>query len=249
MDKNYIAKLAKRAKQRARLLVSRPDFQEEILELRKRHRIPLGGFTDDETNQKWHNDFYESDDVWFKTEYPKHTDKLLKLKNEGNLREYEKLNREINNSAPVNSFRIAIKNMLKKYKVPLRWEECVRRYLLFNDLDNMWLPAGISIHGERDKDTNLERLFIEIEDDTILEDIKQQWQEIKYQQKQLHSHTKDKFQPIKQYDRDKMADDLKRKGYKLADIAKKLSKEFHKDYSWYDVSKFIERYRQKLGIN
>jgi uncharacterized protein YabN with tetrapyrrole methylase and pyrophosphatase domain len=113
----------------------------------------------------------------------------------------------------------------------------------------MLLPVGVSIHGERDKDTDLERLYVEIEDDTILEDVKQQWQDIKYQQKQLHSHTKDKFQPIKRYDRDKMADDLKRKGYKLADIAKELSEKLSEDYDWYDVSKFIERHRKKLGIN
>jgi hypothetical protein len=249
MKDEYFKKLALRAKQRTKLLIARPDFQEDVLAIRARFKMPSSGLTDDEINQKWHHEFYQSDDNYFETVWLKRRGEITQLKKERKLKEAEELQKQLNNEAPINAFRIAIKSLLKTYKLPLRWEESVRRYVLFNKIENMWLPVGLSIHSEHDEDTDLKKIYIEIEDDTILEDIKQQWQSVKHHQKQLHSRTKDKFQPIREFERDQLAYDLNRKGKNLKEVAKALTKEFKKQYDWYEVSKFIERHRQKIGIN
>lgn len=249
MKREYFNKLVLRAKQRAKLLIARPDFQEDVRAIRIKFKIPPIGFADDEVNQKWHHEFYQSDDEYIEKVWLRRRKEITQLEKENKYTEAEKLRNQLINGSPINSFRITIKEFLKTYKLPLRWKESLRRYVLFNNLDKMLLPIGISLKTESDKDTDLSSLYIEIEDDTTLEDIKQGWQEVKYQQKKLHSRVREKFQPIRRMDRDMKAYELDRQGLKLKDIAEVLSKEFNDNYEWYDVSKFIERHRIKLGIN
>lgn len=245
----YLKKLFQRGRQRARLLIARPDFQTEIILLRKKWSIPKNGFKNKELNQKWHHEFYQSDDDFYEKVWLKRRGEIIKLEEEGKFSEAEDLKKELNNISPINAFRIAIKNLLKKYKLPLRWEESIRRYILFNNIDNMRLPGGITIHEEYDKDTELKKLSIEIEDDTTLEDIKQSWSSIKYHQKRLHSHKKDKFQPIKKFERDKEAYNLKQSGNSYNEIANTLSKKYNKVISYDDVASYIKRHKQRTGIN
>lgn len=249
MKNEYLKKLSIRAKQRAKLLLARPDFQEEIVEIRKKWNIPVNGLKDDEVNQKWHDWYYQSDEEYFNNVMGKRRNEVVKLKKDGKYFEAEKIERELNNAAPINALRIAIKNLLKKYKIPLSWEHAVYRYLLFNDIDNMMQPIGISIHKEIDNEIDLERMYIEIEDSTTLEDIKQEWKTIKYHQSKLNAHVKKKFQPIKEFERDKRAYELHREGKSLKEVVNILSDETGEVYEWYDISKFIERHRKKIGIN
>ena len=131
----------------------------------------------------------------------------------------------------------------------MRWEESVRRYLLFNDIDHMWLPGGITIRGERDKDTDMETLWIGIEDDTRIKDVEEAWSSIEFQQKQLHSYTRKKFQPIKNFDRDQEAYRLRKLGRSYSEIADTLSEKYDKVYSYDDVATFLKRHKQRTGIN
>lgn len=242
-------KFVKRVRQRAKLLVARPDFQEDVHLLRDKWNIPGKGFKNDNESEQWHNEFYQSDDDYFENVWLKQKSKVIMFEKDGNHIEAESLKKKLNNDSPINAFRIDIKNLIKEYKLPLRWENSIRRYLFFNDKDKMWLPVGLSVKEERDKDTGLPRLYVEIEDNTTQEMIKKYWSIIKHRRNKLNSYTKKKYQPIKMYERDKMAYDLKREGKKLKEIAKLLSKEYKKVYEWNDVSKFIERHREKLGMN
>jgi len=117
--------------------MARPDFQEDVLVIRARFKMPSSGFTDDDANQKWHHEFYQSDDNYFETVWLKRRREIIQLKKERKLKEAEELQKQLNNEAPINAFRIAIKGLLKTYKLPLRWEESVRRYILFNKIENM----------------------------------------------------------------------------------------------------------------
>ncbi len=231
------------------ILIARPDFQGDVKALREKFNIPMDGFKDEKTNQKWHHEFYKSSDDYFDNIWANRRDEIIKLKEKRKFLEAERLQKEINDTAPINTYRIAIKNLLKKYKVSLRWEESIRRYLLFNNIDSMWLPGGITIHEEYDRDIQLKKLSIEIEGDTRLEDIKRSWPIIKFHQKRLESHTKEKFQPIKNFERDQEAYNLKQSGSSYNEIANTLSKKYNKVISYDDVASYIKRHKQKTGIN
>jgi hypothetical protein len=112
----------------------------------------------------------------------------------------------------------------------------------------MNLSCGITVHGKYDSDIDYSTLFIEIEDDTTLEDVKMFWSEIKDHQRRLESYNKKKFQPIKEFDRDKLALDLDQEGKTLKNIAEELKQKFGKEYDWTEVSKFIQRHKQKSGM-
>ena len=249
MKKTHSNKLFQRARQRAKLIIARPDFQENISSLRKKFNIPADGLKGERKIQKWHHEFYQSDDDYHETVWRSRRHEIIRLKKERKFREAEELSRDLNNTSPVNAFRITIKNLLRKYKIPLRWNDSIRRYTLFNDINNMWLPGGLLIQERMDEDNGLMRLYIEIDDDTTLEDIKQGWQRVKYHQKKLHSRTRDKFQPIKEFERDKKAYELDRQGKSLKEIVKTLFNESGETYEWTEASKFIERHRKKIGIN
>lgn len=249
MKDDYYKKASLKATQRAKLLIARPDFQEEIISLRKKFKIPINGFEDQEVNQKWHDNFYQSDDEYFETVWLKRRSEIIKLRKEGKFREAEDLKRDLNDVSPINAYRIAIKNLLKKYKLPLRWEENIRRYILFNSIDHMWLPSGITIHSDLDKDTGLNRLSIGIEEDTIIDDIKQAWPIVEFRQRKLHSYTSDKFHPIPNLDRDKRAYELQERGKSLDEIGEILNVEFENgglDNNQLNI--IIKRYKKRLNI-
>lgn len=245
----FVQKQIFRTEQKAKLLIARPDFQQEILNLRQKFDVPPCGLMDQKKNEEWHHNFYQSDDVYFETVWKKKSLEIGKLRKAKKFKEAEALKKKLNNAAPINSFRIAIKNILKKYKLLMNWEESVWKYLLFNDLDGMWLPAGITIHTKVDEDTGLQRFFVEIEDSITLRGIGKKWSIIKYFQKQLNSYTRQKFQPIKKLKRYQKAYELKQKGKSLNEIALILSKDEDKIYIWSDAAKFVDRYKKHLGIN
>jgi len=121
--------LALRARQRAKLIIARPDFQKDVGEIRSRFRILPAGLKHDITSLNWHDNFLQSDDEYFDTVFLERQKEITKLKKEKRHKEAYTLWKELNNTAPVNAFRIAVKKLLVTYKVPLRWEESIRRYI------------------------------------------------------------------------------------------------------------------------
>ena len=249
MEDEYLNKLAKKAEQRAKLLVANPNFQSDIKEVRKTFNIPVEGLNGQEATQKWHQDFYKKEEECFRNIFGRRRHEVTKLKKAKRFREMLDLEKELNNTLPINALRIAIKNLIKKYKLPLSWQDSVRKYILFNNITNIWLPEGITIVEEHDEDTGLRKLSLEIQDDTRLEDIKKAWPDIEFHQKLLHSYTKKKFQPIRNFERDQEAYNLKKSGKSYNEIADIFSEKYKKDISYDDVASFIKRHKQKTGIN
>lgn len=238
----YFNKKAARVRQRAKLLISRPDFQKDVLDLRTKWSIPLEGFIDDEGYRKWQIKIRKETDKYFETEWPKFRLKPV-------VGEYFMAEKEFNHKAPLNEINLDIKKLVGKYKLPLGWQGSLHRYLTLNKIELMNLSCGITVHGKYDSDIDYSTLFIEIEDDTTLDDIKMFWPEIKEHQKRLESYKKKKYQPIKQFDRDKLAFDLHQDGKTLIETAEVVSRKFGTDYDWTEISKFIQRHKQKSGMN
>lgn len=249
MKKDYSEKKFSRSRQRAKLLIANPKFQEEVLDIRKKFNIPQNGIKTNEESEKWHHNFYVSDDTYFETNRGRIREDIERLEKEKKFREGFDLHRKFNKEAPINAFSIAIKNLLKKYKLPLNWHHSVQRYVLFNNIDAMWYPGNILIRQDIDQDTDLRTLSIEIDDTTTLDDVKNAWPMIKFRQKKLASYTKKKFQPIKNFERDQLAYNLKQSGKKYDEIATILSKKYKKIISYDDVASYIKRHKQKIGIN
>jgi hypothetical protein len=239
---DYFKKKASRVRQRAKLLISRPDFQKDILDLRIKWGIPPEGFADDEGYRKWQRKINDDTDKYFETEWPK-----FKLKPV--TKDHFMAEKEFNQSAPLNAISLDIKKLVGKYKLPLGWQESLRRYLSLNKIELMNLTCGITVHGKYDSDIDYSTLFIEIEDDTTLDDIKMYWPKIKEHQKRLESYKKKKFQPIKNFERDKLAFELDEQGKTLKEITEELNQKFDKEYDWTETSKFIQRHKQKSGMN
>ena len=248
MYKNYSKKIFDKASQRAKLLIANPEFKKEVKEIRNRFKIPQEGLNDQQ-NEKWHDDFYILGDEYFEKVWLKRSPEIDRLKNAKKLKEANELQKQLNDEAPINAFRIAVKTILKKYKLPLNWAHSIQRYILFNSIDLMWLPGNVMINEEIDQDTNLIKLSIGIDDSTTLEDIKKSWQTIKFHQKRLESYTKKKFQPIPNLDRDKRAYELEQKGKSIDEIGEIINLEFDDGLDNNQLNIAIKRYEKRLNIN
>lgn len=249
MKEENFNKLSARAKQKVKLLVARPDFQEEVLRLRKGVNIPENGFRENKSSQKWYYDLCHSDDDYIQKVWFKRKSEIIKLEKLGKYSDAEKLKKDLTISSPLNSFRISIKNLIKKYKLPLNWEESIRRYIIFDDIDKMWIPLGLNLYTELDKDTELQRLYLEIQGDTTKKDIEKQWELVKHYQKKLNSHIKEKFQPIKKFERDKRAYELEKEGKTIDEIADIINQEFDIALDYNQLNIVLKRYKKRLNIN
>jgi len=238
-----------RSRQRATLLIENPKFQEEILEIRKRFKIPLNGIKTNEESGKWHHEFYESDDVYFSANRENVYAEIKRLEKEKKFQEGFNLHRKFNKEAPINAFNIAIKKILENFKLPLNWQHSIQRYILFNSIDSMWIPGNISIREDYDQDTDLRRLSIEIDDTTTLEDVKEAWPTIKFHQKRLQSYTREKFQPLRKLNRDKRAYELEKEGKSLKEIADIINVEFNDPMDYNYLRIILNRYKKRLNIS
>lgn len=232
------------------LLIENPKFQEEIVEIRKRFKVPLSGIKTNEESEKWHREFEGRNDNYLSSENrEKLRVEIERLEKEKKFQEGFNLYRKFNNDTPINALHIVIKKVLENFKLPLHWEHTLKRYILFNSIDLMWLPGNVSIREDFDLDTDLKRLSIEIDDTTTLEDIKYAWPTVKFHQKKLQSYTKKKIQPIKNFKRDQEAYNLRQSGKPYNEIADILTKKFDKVITSEDIASYIKRYKKSVGIN
>ena len=79
MEDEYLNKLAKKAEQRAKLLVANPNFQSDIKEVRKTFNIPVEGLNGQEATQKWHKDFYDNEEKSFRDIWGKRRHEVVEL--------------------------------------------------------------------------------------------------------------------------------------------------------------------------
>lgn len=246
---DYFKKLSFRFRQKVKLQFSNPKFQEDIVILRKKWGIPDFGLKTSEEIEQWHHGLYEQSDRYTKEEWPKHRAESNKLRSQGRYVEYENKLKELNNTDPINAFRLDIKSVIKKYNLPPRWEETVKSFFFFNNLNKLDSMIGIVIKIETDPENEQERVWLGIEEDTTIEEIRKQWPMIKLHQNRLRYKRQKIFQPIKNFDRDKKAYDLKQLGKSYDEIAGILSENYNKEYGYEDAGSFIKRHKHKVGIN
>ena len=250
MQDKYLKKQIQRINQKIKVLVNRPNFQEDISKLRKKWKIPSEGIKIEKNNQKWNKELNEATDKYYQEEWPTHRKKLEQLQRSKTYGQYKQKIKELNNLAPLNAFELDINAVLKKYKLSPRWKNPIRRFILFNDSNNLNVSIGVTVTSHLNNfDSAKQQLSINIEEDTILKDIKAIWPTVKEMQSKLHYKQQKKFQPIKNLERDKLAYELRDKGKTYSEIANILSEKFHKDYIYADVNSFIKRHKKRSGIN
>jgi hypothetical protein len=248
MKNAQVKKLSSRQKQKIKVLISKPDFINAISELRKKWNIPKDGFKDQSLLDKWRQQLELNTQAYFDNELPSERKKLLEIKNQGDHNKYRKLLNDFNNKVPKNAFIRDIKKLAKDQKLSPRWVEGIRRYILTNDADRMGVFIGPVISTKIDFEFDTQVISIEIDADTTLSDIKAIWPSVKSAQKNLQYKTQDKFQPLRQFDRNKKAYELQQRGMKYEEIAKELSTNGDQ-YEYEEVGKMIERYKKKVDIS
>jgi hypothetical protein len=247
MKSNYFDEKAKRLKQEIKVLVSRPAFQKEVAILREKWNIPSEGIKTEDDNQEWHHKLDIATDEYRNVEWPKCRAEIDRLNKERKFREAEEKRKEHNAKAPLNEFREDIWSVVRKYRLSPRWHNAIRRYILFNDPDNLNLAAGVTIVNTWENGMKL--IALEIDGDTTLKDIKQVWPWVKRMQKDLMYKRADKFQPIKNFERDKRIYELEQGGKTLTEIAELINVEFDSALLETEVKQIIKRYKKRLNIN
>lgn len=247
MKSDYFAEKTKRLKQAIKVLVSRPAFQKEIAGLREKWHIPPEGIKNEDDNQNWNSQLDIDTDDYYKTEWPKCRAEIDKLNAEKKFREAEEKRKECNANAPLNAFRDDIWIVVRKYRLSPRWHNAIRRYLLFNDPDNLNLTAGVTIVNTWENGMKL--ISLEIDGDTTLKDVKHIWPWVKLMQKDLMYRQADKFQPIKNFERDTRIYTLDKEGKTLTEIAETINLEFDNALLEGELKQIIKRYKKRLNIN
>lgn len=239
-----------KSRQRLKLILSRPDFIKKVIEIRQEFNIPTNGITTNEDSKKWQDELCKNTEDYFDNFPFEKRKEIVDLKNKGEYHKAELLEKQENDNAPLNSWRIKVKLLLKEYKLPLNFEESIRRFIMFNDsIDKAWISSNIFITEKIDEDTGLKQLLIGINDETTLDDIRKNWQFICLSRDRLYSKVKKKNQPIKNFERNKRAYELKLEGKSLNEIADLLSEEYKKDYIYNDIADFIKKHKKSVGIN
>ncbi len=248
MKNEYIQKANSRLKQAIKVLISKPSFLDAVLILRKKWEIPNEGFKSQTDLDKWYQKINVDTEEYFNQFWPLKKQELVELKNKGNLTEHKKSQDEFNNKAPRNAFLIDLKRLTHEQQLSPRWIDGIKRFLLFNNLDNIGMFVGPVISTKFDLEFGTETISLEIEANTTLEDVKAIWPEIKEMQSKLPYIKQKKFQPLRKFDRNKKAYELHLAGKKYREIADEFSND-DKTFGEEDIAKMIERYKKKVDIN
>ncbi len=248
--KEYFDKLRQRVDQKLKLLFIRVDFQSDIKTLRSKWNIPQDGINEEEKNQEWQRWLDKKTDLYVKINWPKAKETMKQLLSQGKLIERDDEQKRFNASVPLNAFHYDIWNLLHKYKLPAHWYNSLKRYLLFNDPNNLWIPVGnVTMEITWDDKTKHRRLALIIYADTTQDDIKSIWSQVMAEQDRLQDKSGDKFQPRPNLDIDKRIHEFWEAGIKPQEkIAEKIREEFNKPYFVYtDVSNALKRYKKRFG--
>jgi hypothetical protein len=248
MKQEYIQKASTRQKQVIKVLISKPSFIDAIVSLRKKWKIPAQGIPSQNELDEWYQNLNEATEQYFDKQLPIKRQELVEIRNKGNFAEHKKVKDKFNNEVPRNAFLIDIKRLTHQQKLSPRWVDGVKRYLLFNNPDNMGIFIGPVISTSIDMEFDTETISLEIEANTTLEDIKAIWPSVMESQSRLSYKKQKKFQPLRKFDRNKKAYELYQQGKKYREIADEFSKT-GKAIGEETVAKMIERYKKMVDIN
>ncbi len=257
MNNNHFDKNKKRSYQKAKVLFSRPDFQNDVLEIRKNayHPIPDNGFKDEIGANNLINEMVYANFEYFSQDGPFEQkikalgiNNLLGSRNTLDLIKYKQIEEEMNNTAPLNNFKKRVEDLIIKYKLAPKWQKPLEQYVLLNDINKIDFNTGIEAKMEIDKDRPKE-IHLIIDGYTTLDDIKSFWPKIKEWQKKMPHRTQEKFQPLKKFELGKECSGLQEQGKKENEIADIINEKYSSVYTYPDIARFIKRYKDKINKN
>ena len=248
MNREQTKKLSTRQQQKIKVLINKPDFIKAILKLRVKWNIPEKGLKHQKEIDNWHQQLEQDTRNFIEHNWAWKKEGLQKIKEGRDHSKHNSLLDDFNHSIPRNALLRDIKALVKEFKLSPRWVRGINRYLLTNDPDTLGIFIGPVISTSVDFEFDTQVISIEIDADTTLNDIKAIWPSVKSAQKNLRYKTQDKFQPFRQFERNKKAYELQQQGLTYEKIAKELSSA-KKEYGYEDVGKMIERYKRKVDIN
>lgn len=213
-----------KSKQKAELILSNPIFQKKAHILRIKWKIPKGGF------------------LLPKPTKIKTGGSIMIQHRTGEMGEWENW---LARSGKSPNFWKDLDNIrrttLKPYKLPDQWLFFLYRYIVYGSK----MPAyGPEVHSRRDDDTGEYSLWIKIDGDTTLNDIKRVWKYIKGEQKRLPDY-KQRFKTIKKLPRDKRIIELSKQKLTDKKIVEQIKKEFGESLTYLDIPKIRHKYKKR----
>ncbi len=240
----YQKRQSKRTNQKIKILINRPDFQKDITFLRNKWKIPQEGIKTEKENEDWNDWILDETDSYYYEKWPIETKKMIELRKVKKYDEAEEIKRKINTSAPLNALNNDIWAIIIKYCLPVKWHSGIKNYLLSGDSDDLKFQTGLTVNFNWDH--GILRPSIEFDEDTTLPDLKRVWS---WARKLLKRKKNVKFQPLKNFERDKEVYQLKQANKGWKEIAEKISARYSKELDYNDINIIVKRYKERLHIN
>lgn len=240
---DYLQKRAHNLTNQAQDILERPGFIEAVAKLAKKWNPNLKGIKTLEESEAWYGWLYQEDEKFMQQKWPSARAEILKAQDTGNFREEKRLTKVFNDARPINAIRLDIEKLMADFNIEQKWYEGIKRYMLTSDpktLTAKWLT--VSIHEEIDFESGrVKELSLILTKDTILDDIKAIWKDVKYHQAQLPGISKQKNVAPRNRERDADMDRLQKDGTSYDDIGKKYG------LSYDQVSTILRNYRRRTG--
>ncbi len=145
--------------------------------------------------------------------------------------------------------RVDVNSLVSKYKLPPRWNEAIKTYILTN-IPRYFGPLGVwtrvNVSG-----TNDDEVSVILDPNTTRQDLIDAWPDIEFHLKNLKTRNRDKFQRVNEYvfKRGKLVYDLHKKGATYQEMTLQLKKRYSRDFTQDDIHSMIKNYKKVMGIN
>lgn len=254
-------KLANRYDQRFKIVVARPEFQDDVADFRKKWDIDPANLKTTDSREDWWHKHYENDNKWTTEKLPAYRKELVELRtaaidpNDDSIsyKEYEAREKEVNREKPINAYYADLDDIVWKHKLPPKWRRAVQSYVFSNEpvyRGQVGITVTAPIGGE---ENHSDEITITIDAYTTKQDLMDYWSFIKFHQDHLRHKTANKYQPIdtRVFARNELAYKMHLQGSSYADIATHLTNSVADEevYSYADVPTMIRNHKKILGIN
>lgn len=249
---DYISKIYEKLNKRFLLLINRDDFQADVLDFRKKWEIKPEELKTNDDSQEWWRRFREKEAIWYREEWPIHRAKLIQMdKDFPKTQDYKsrvEYEEAANLTNPLNAFYHELRAIVRKYRLPPKWEHAIRSYI-FNNKPQYHGMTGLTIETSMRGTDSEGQIKVILDGFTTKQDLMDSWPDIKFHLEKLR--LREKYQPFKieVLERNKLAYELREQGKKHSDIAKTLSDRYGEAYVYSDIPTMIRNYKRLSGIN
>lgn len=247
-EKDVMERWVGRARQKALKLINHPDFRKRVLSLRTKYNIPSVGLKTDEENRDWHKWLDAETEHYFNTEWPKHRQRLIDLR-ESDYPAFKAEEKRLNSLAPLNAFRVDTAKLVHDYNLGPRWRRSLQHYVMFDDIEKMEVPIGVQLEKRFEGDLDQEVLCLIIEENTTLRDVEAIWPRVKYHQASLKYFKERKSQPLRNFERNKRAYELSLEHSSPTKAATALGDELNIVCTITDLYDYVKQHKRAVGIN